>query len=50
MKKIGRAKIGDNGEMQGKAIVVGASGAIGSVRARLRLHGGNYGAGVGSTA
>ena len=35
MKKIGRAKIGDNGKMQGKAMVVGATGAIGSVCARL---------------
>lgn len=35
VKKIGRAKIGDNGKMQGKAMVVGATGAIGSVCARL---------------
>ncbi|AFP30487.1 hypothetical protein MRBBS_1549 [Marinobacter sp. BSs20148] len=50
MKKIGRAKIGDNGKMRGKAMVVGAFGAIGSVPARLRLPVGNHGAGVGNTA
>ncbi|MBU2952630.1 dehydrogenase [Marinobacter sp. F3R08] len=35
MKKIGRVSIGANGKAAGKAMVVGATGAIGSVCARL---------------
>ena len=35
VKKLGRAQIGENGKMAGKAMVVGATGAIGSVCARL---------------
>lgn len=35
MKKIGRVTIGPNGKAAGKAMVVGATGAIGSVCARL---------------
>ena len=35
MKKIGRVRIGKSGKMAGKAMVVGATGAIGSVCARL---------------
>ncbi len=34
-KRIGRVKIGKSGKMAGKAMVVGATGAIGSVCARL---------------
>ena len=35
MKKIGRVGVGESGKMAGKAMVVGATGAIGSVCARL---------------
>ncbi len=35
MKKLGLVQIGPSGKMQGKAMVVGATGAIGSVCARL---------------
>jgi predicted amino acid dehydrogenase len=35
VKKLGRAQIGESGKMAGKAMVVGATGAIGSVCARL---------------
>src|SRR5690554_4004916 len=34
-REIGRVSIGDNGKMAGKAMIVGATGAIGSVCARL---------------
>ncbi|QSP94135.1 dehydrogenase [Marinobacter salinisoli] len=35
VKKIGRVRVGKSGKMAGKAMVVGATGAIGSVCARL---------------